>query len=524
MLFNLKEFEHKIEETFLKKGLKLFLNKKVELIKKTGNGSFSFLIHEKNIGEISVQIRSEKIQNYNCFCGSKNNCEHLAAVLFYLQQDSLDLGNFKRSKDKTTTLKSTLSKRSNNKKNKFAGYIRLIKNITKPFITFTKLKSAQVGDIQKKINFEKNGASAFNEEYYFNLALICELPKIPNFNYSDRANAIEALIRNAAMEIEMNFNRGLSENENEAFIEATYYSVRSQQNFKSGIYSFLIARAAVIINNKSNFAELKVLLKKRKQSKNKTVAVDRKLIAELELSIQEAGLMNKTFFTKNYATTLELPIALAEIEFQKKNTAKGFKILEQYAQGIKQENVNKYLDFIGELLFFAKKYNSKKYEQKYLLEKFVCGYFIDTTELDRFFELNKKQNKDDLVREIIVKVKTDSLFFTFEKIAVVLMHQSKFDELIVEIKREKNKFKLLNEIGIKKFPHYDLDFLTLYTKHFLNAITDAKFPFFQQEMFDLARTYLDLLPLEARENIIKKFKDKLLYEKNMIEYISKLYP
>jgi hypothetical protein len=43
-------------------------------------------------------------------------------------------------------------------------------------------------------------------------------------------------------------------------------------------------------------------------------------------------------------------------------------------------------------------------------------------------------------------------------------------------------------------------------------------------MFDLARTYLDLLPLEARENIIKKFKDKLLYEKNMIEYISKLYP
>ena len=138
--------------------------------------------------------------------------------------------------------------------------------------------------------------------------------------------------------------------------------------------------------------------------------------------------------------------------------------------------------------------------------------------------MNKNQNKDDLVREIILKVKTDSLFFTFEKIAVVLMHQSKFDELIVEIKREKNKFKLLNEIGIKKFPHYDIEFLTLYTKHFLNAITDAKFPFFQQEMFDLARTYLDLLPLEARENIIKKFKDKLLYEKNMIEYISKLYP
>jgi hypothetical protein len=524
MLFNLKEFEHKIEETFLKKGLKLFLNKKVELIKKTGNGSFSFLIHEKNIGEISVQIRSEKIQNYNCFCGSKNNCEHLAAVLFYLQQESLDLGNFKRSKDKTTTIKSTLSKRSNNKKNKFAGYIRLIKNITKPFITFTKLKSAQVGDIQKKINFEKNGASAFNEEYYFNLALICELPKIPNFNYSDRANAIEALIRNAAMEIEMNFNRGLSENENEAFIEATYYSVRSQQNFRSGMYGFFISLASVIITNKNTTADLKILLKKRKQNKNKIGSINRKNVSELQLSIRDAELANKPFLLKNYESTLELPIALAEMEFHKHNHAKAFKLLELYAEKIKIENINKYLDLIIEVLVYAKKYNSKKYEQKYLLEKFVCGYFIDEKELDRFFELNKFRSKELVALGVIEKIKSESLFFTFEKIAIIFLSQNKFDELVNEIKKEKNKFKLLNEIGIKKFPHYDIEFLTLYTKHFLNAITDAKFPFFQQEMFDLARTYLDLLPLEARENIIKKFKDKLLYEKNMIEYISKLYP
>ena len=260
------------------------------------------------------------------------------------------------------------------------------------------------------------------------------------------------------------------------------------------------------------------------QNKNKIGSINRKNVSELQLSIRDAELANKPFLLKNYESTLELPIALAEMEFHKHNHAKAFKLLELYAEKIKIENINKYLDLIIEVLVYAKKYNSKKYEQNYLIEKFVCGYFIDTTELDRFFELNKKQNRDDLVREIILKIKTDSLFFTFEKIAVVLMHQHKFDELVVEIKKEKNKFKLLNEIGIKKFPHYDIDFLTLYTKHFLNAIADAKFPFFQQEMFDLARTYLDLLPGEERENIIKKFKDKLLYEKNMIEYISKLYP
>jgi hypothetical protein len=519
MLFNLKEFEHKIEETFLKKGLKLFLNKKVELIKKTGSESFSFLIHEKNIGEISVQIRSEKIQNYNCFCGSKNNCEHLAAALFYLQQETLSMLKVKslRKKAVTTSIKQK-------KKNSFIKQIELIKEIIKPFAMASKLTRMEVNEIYKKIHFEKTGAATFGQDFYFDLAIVCELPKLSNYKYADGENVIDTLVENAKQEIENHFNKGFSVNETEAFIDATYYSLRSQQNFRSGMYGFFISLASVIITNKNTTADLKILLKKRKQNKNKIGSINRKNVSELQLSIRDAELANKPFLLKNYESTLELPIALAEMEFHKHNHAKAFKLLELYAEKIKIENINKYLDLIIEVLVYAKKYNSKKYEQNYLIEKFVCGYFIDTTELDRFFELNKKQNRDDLVREIILKIKTDSLFFTFEKIAVVLMHQHKFDELVVEIKKEKNKFKLLNEIGIKKFPHYDIDFLTLYTKHFLNAIADAKFPFFQQEMFDLARTYLDLLPGEERENIIKKFKDKLLYEKNMIEYISKLYP
>ena len=505
MLFKLKEFEHKIEETFLKKGLKLFLNKKVELIKKTGSESFSFLIHEKNIGEISVQIRSEKIQNYNCFCGSKNNCEHLAAALFYLQQETLSMLKVKslRKKAVTTSIKQK-------KKNSFIKQIEPIKEIIKPFAMAFKLTSTEVNEIYKKIHFEKTGAATFGQDFYFDLAIVCELPKLPNYKYADGENVIDTLVENAKQEIENHFNKGFSVNETEAFIDATYYSLRSQQNFRSGMYGFFISLASIIITNKNTTADLKILLKKRKQNKNKIGSINRKNVSELQLSIRDAELANKPFLLKNYESTLELPIALAEMEFHKHNHAKAFKLLELYAEKIKIENINKYLDLIIEVLVYAKKYNSKKYEQKYLLEKFVCGYFIDEKELDRFFELNKSRSKEHVALGVIEKIKSESLFFTFEKIAIIFLSQNKFDELVNEIKKEKNKFKLLNEIGIKKFPHYDIEFLTLYTKHFLNAITDAKFPFFQQEMFNLARTYLDLLPLEARENIIKKFKDKLL--------------
>jgi hypothetical protein len=519
MPFNQKEFEHKIDEVKLKKGLKTFLKNRLELINKIGNESFTFLIHEKNSGEIFIQFKAEQILNYNCFCGDVNYCEHLAAALFYLQQETLSILKVKslRKKAVTTKIKQT-------KKNSFIKQIETIKEIIKPYAIASKLTSTAVNEIYKKVHFEKSGAATFGQDFYFDLAIVCELPKLPNYKYADSENVIDALVENAKQEIENYFNKGFSVNETEAFIDATYYSLRSQQNFRPGMYGFFISIASVMITNKNTTADLKILLKKRKQNKNKIGSINRKNVSELQLSMRDAELANKPFSLKNYESTLEVPIALAEMEFHKHNDAKAFKLLELYAEKIKIENINKYLDLIIEVLVYTKKYHSKKYEQKYLLEKFVFGYFIDEKELDRFFELNKAHSKEFVALELIEKIKSESLFFTFEKIAIILLSQNKFDELVDEIKKEKNKFKLLNEIGIKKLPHYELDFLALYTKHFLTAVAEAKFPYFQQQLFDIAKTYLDLLPLEIKGNMIETFKDKLLYERHMVEYISKLYP
>jgi hypothetical protein len=94
------------------------------------------------------------------------------------------------------------------------------------------------------------------------------------------------------------------------------------------MYRFFISLASVIITNKNTTADLKILLKKRKQNKNKIGSINRKNVSELQLSIRDAELANKPFLLKNYESTLELPIALAEMEFHKNNHAKAFKLLE----------------------------------------------------------------------------------------------------------------------------------------------------------------------------------------------------
>ncbi|MBL7912232.1 MAG: hypothetical protein JNJ41_14320 [Bacteroidia bacterium] len=510
MLFDQKEFEHKIEENKLEKGLKLFINNKLELKEKAEN-TFTFLIHDKRAGEISVRINGGRILNYTCYCLSKNYCEHLAAANFYLQQEILKFE--KPVKGKKSETKKRISTHKILQK-----YQNSIKIITATFAALPKLKQAQITEINKKINFELSGASALKQQFYFHLAIILELSKVSNFNYSDKENVLSAFIKNSLKEVEISFAKGLDSQERSAFIEAANNSVRSQSNFRTGVFSFLISRVCVFAKDKNELEYLRSQLKKRKQNRNRLDPIDRKTIAELQLSIALAKLNGKTYSTKNYETTLELPIALAGLEFCKNKNEKAFAILKQYGEKVKAQNINKYHDLVDETLTFAREKNDEKIEAEYLKEKFIYGLVIDESELERYFEIENGQT-ETLVNEI----KAHSVFYTFEKIAVVLFHQNRLNELIEEIKKEKNKFRLLHKIAIQKFPEHDAKFIAIYINHLVQAITDAKFPYFQEQIFNIAKLYLDKFPSDEREKMLETLKSKLMFERHMLTYIYKIY-
>lgn len=510
MLFDQKEFEHKIEENKLEKGLKLFINNKLELKDKTEN-TFTFLIHEKRAGEISIRINGGRILNYTCYCLSKNYCEHLAAANFYLQQEILKF-------EKPTKKKNAETLKRISKHKILQKYQNSIKIITSTFATLPKLKQNQIAEINKKINFELSGASALKQQFYFHLAIILELPKLSNFNYSDNENSLSIFIKNSLKEIQIFFAKGLDNRERSAFIEAANNSVRSQSNFRTGFFSFLISRVCVFAKDKNALEYLRSQLKKRKQNRNRLDPIDRKTIAELQLSIVLAKLNGKTYSTKNYETTLELPIAMAGLEFNKNKNEKAFTILKQYSEKVKSQNLNKYHDLIDEILTFAIEKNDQKIEAEYLKEKFIYGFIIDEKELERYLEIESGQ-----AERLIKDIKAHSVFYTFEKIAVVLFHQNKLNELIEEIKKEKNKFRLLHKIAIQRFPDYDAKFIAIYINHLVHAIADAKFPYFQEQIFNIAKLYLDKFPSDERETTLETLKSKLMYERHMLTYIYKIY-
>jgi len=513
MLFDEKEFEHFFDEPILKKGLKLVSSGKIELLNKAANGSFIFLAHKPG-GEFSLQIKAGKINSYKCFC-EKKNCEHLAAGIFYLQKELVEfIRPGKRSankKQKKGTSKNTILESS----------ISRIKNQLKPFAVLDKLKSAQINEIIKKISYEQSNASDLKQLFYFDLAIILEVPKLSVFNNTGIENKLEGIVIKSKKRTEQLFSKS-STAEKLAVIEASKHSLRSQNNFRTGTFSFLMPYACLYCKDKNDLELLKQQLKKRSQAKNRLTSIDRKLIAELQLSIAYSKLFGRVYSLKEHQNTIELPIALAELEFCRSNNSKGFKILKQYAQQLKIKNINKYLDLLDEMICFSKEKNSTSNMKEFLLGKFIYGYVINEIELDQFFTLHKDEVIDAAEALLIKRLKSESVFYTFEKLAVVLLHRGRMTDLINEIKKENNKFKLLNSIAGKVFS--DDTFIKLYAKHLSQAITEARFPYFQEQVFNLARIYIDNLKPEQRRSLLKLLKEKTMYDKTMHAFILKCYP
>ena len=147
MLFNQKEFEQKIEESALKKGLGFFANHKLELLSNLNSTDFYFLLKDKKPVEIHVKKKGDNILSYNCSCKTESYCRHLAATLFYFQEELLlfskrekkaKLGNNKLNVkadfygDKKLFEHDLFSKQESvTEKDAFNYYTQLIKSIIK---------------------------------------------------------------------------------------------------------------------------------------------------------------------------------------------------------------------------------------------------------------------------------------------------------------------------------------------------------------------------------------------------------
>src|SRR4051812_28340848 len=98
MLFDVRQFEQFFGEKILKKGLWLFERGELYFSEKTSSIEYRY---EVSSAELVLKKRGNQILSYNCTCAKDHFCEHLAAALFYFQQDELGISVKKSGASKT---------------------------------------------------------------------------------------------------------------------------------------------------------------------------------------------------------------------------------------------------------------------------------------------------------------------------------------------------------------------------------------------------------------------------------------
>ncbi|MEH6656868.1 SWIM zinc finger family protein [Leeuwenhoekiella marinoflava] len=162
------EFEHIIDETILKRGLSYFKNGFVSEFSEVSIGEFESNVSGTEEYTVNLKVENDVIVEYNCDCPYDMGpvCKHIAASIFYLKQDHLNLNQqnrplTKKKKRKTVfqELKDVLDKVSHQDLKKF---IQEQSNIDKQFRNLFLSNFAHLNESQSKEFYQKQIKSVVN--------------------------------------------------------------------------------------------------------------------------------------------------------------------------------------------------------------------------------------------------------------------------------------------------------------------------------------------------------------------------
>jgi len=107
MQIPLNQFEQFIDETILKRGLQYFKNGHVHEPEEISPGEYEAIVEGSEDYTVQLTLKNGTITEYVCDCPYDMGpvCKHVAAVIFYLQQDELELNKkTKRAKTGETSI------------------------------------------------------------------------------------------------------------------------------------------------------------------------------------------------------------------------------------------------------------------------------------------------------------------------------------------------------------------------------------------------------------------------------------
>jgi len=558
MLFSAKHFEQFFNEKNLKKGLALFLRGEVEPIILQSSRDLLFIVHGC---ELSLKLKNDKILSYNCFCKSESYCSHLSAALFYLQKDVLNenikvkthinikkaevlfkkesQGNIKRRKNEIEKLESFIAKQKrqvyvweltpllseNTLLENTDIYGLVLNQLIEPFQSKQSLGAKEIDHLEKELRtfIEHSKFKNTKDSYYLYLAVIGTFTQLFNFRYSGDETKLSDLYHEMCSELEQYSLKGLSAVKENAWHKTLLRSIENNKSISSRVFEFLLAPWVSITKDKQKLWNLGQTLSKRHLKTSYTERLDKLLIARTQVYLRESKLFKTQLPIIAAEDTVELIIAKAELDFFSGKSDKAFKTLETHYKDVKENKAAYYQEYLDYIVLNAAKRKRRDLEIKYLKESFIHGLFILPEKLNYFLQLLPKEERTKEVANLLGQVKKNPFNYSFDKVLVLLWENKQWNELIVEIKKQKNKYILLHDVLMQKLPAYIPEDINLYVKHLIAAILEKEFYPYQIQLIQKAAEYLNHLPEQDTKLFMQGVLNGLLKQSQIYRFLKEEY-
>jgi len=570
-LIDTKQFENIFKADVLKRGLSLCKNGNVALIEKNVNNTYKFLVNDKAEFEINLTKKAQKITDYNCTCNNLNDkCKHLCAVLFYLEKDSLGIeikistGSTNKvlvnkttiKKEKSQTFKDFLygveytqlldfiaieSKKNELLKLQITSHFTLVTNQTAfedfsnklkiilwNYLEYGKLYQKNINEIVEQINTlnadVKNLTTNYNNLFFYNLALVCELPKLFKVRTSANDSALYTRLNEAIIYLNSYILRSLNTFEIEALKNSALQIIKNNKFFNVDFSSYILKKSINFIDVPVELLKLKTALFKLKNTVFYSSDINKIEILKQYITIKHSKLSNLPFIKSEQTTTIEFILANAEILINDGKNVSAFLIIEKSINELILNGDGKIISILNYSLLFAKNYNNKSLQIKCLQNLFIYDFFVRIEYIEQLKELISQTDFNIFIEKILIDLNNSNQKNWFEKKIYLLNYCNRLTDIINELKNQHDKFDLLNNIALKNLPTYSIELLDVYLIHFLRALQDARYDFLQETIFKTAKKYIDKLPVNAQNYLLETIFKKIHKSKTIYRIIKSFYP
>lgn len=554
MLFLLREFEQNFKENELKKGLQYFQNNKVSELNTLNKNEHHYLVAKK---EVVLKFKNQRLLSYTCSCGLKHNCAHLGAALFYLQKDlfgpNSQVASNPRGLKKSAPNKSnyTLNRKIQSEKkylNQFleaqtkAIYFKDLDPMKDQFKTIPKIEvyellvnyyfSSELNEecidaqklfvlIEKIEKFRsRNTKDKPKDDYFINLALYGLFFDLMQKRFTSDETLLLSSLTTVKQKLNSFFQEGLNSQCNESWFYLAKRSLSSNKVIVSGLFYFLLSRYISRSKNKEHLEYFRTTLLKRKTKYTYTARIQKMNVIKALLDIKSFGLKERVTFDISLTESI---IAKSEYYFHTNHPENAFTLLElKYAQLQKLEPPF-LLDYLNYIVKKATVFDNTEFRINYLREIFKYDLFILPEKLTNYISLFPKSEQRKRLMELYHFLKMNPFNYSFEKVSVVLWKAQEWDELIKEIKKQKNKFSLLHDVLIKKLPDFHLSDLETLKQHLITALLENEFFPYQLQLISKTKVILKQLSNDIECNFMLEVMSRLLKQSQIYKFLKAEY-